>query len=106
MSAETKHSESDRMVKELEKTLTMEHVEALQTLPGASHLLKGGVSAEAVEAENNEHQMGVWEAFKTFPKASFWALVMCFTIVSSRRSQPVAPRADVSVLRSWSRTRA
>lgn len=37
---------------------------------------------DAVEGENREHQMGVWEAFKTHPKACMWAFIMCFTIVS------------------------
>ena len=38
--------------------------------------------ADAVEAENAEHNMGVLEAVKAYPMASFWAFVMSFTIVS------------------------
>lgn len=38
--------------------------------------------ADAVEAENAEHNMGVWEAVKEYPMASFWAFIMSFTIVS------------------------
>lgn len=39
--------------------------------------------ADAVEAENMEHNMGVWEAVKAYPMASFWAFVMSSTIVCS-----------------------
>lgn len=79
----------------MEKPPTVEHVEAQQTLQDAGHL-KSGARVEAVEAENNEHQMGFWEALKTFPKASFWALVMCFTIVESRRSTAGASRRTLT----------
>ncbi|KAL3497166.1 hypothetical protein BJX62DRAFT_221621 [Aspergillus germanicus] len=36
---------------------------------------------DAVDEENREHQMGVWEAAKRYPWACFWAFIMCFTIV-------------------------
>ena len=38
--------------------------------------------ADAVEAENAEHNMGVLDAVRAYPMASFWAFVMSFTIVS------------------------
>lgn len=38
--------------------------------------------ADAVEAENAEHNMGVLEAVRAYPMASFWAFVMSATIVS------------------------
>jgi MFS transporter, SP family, general alpha glucoside:H+ symporter len=38
--------------------------------------------ADAIEAENAEHKMGVLEAVREYPMASFWAFVMSFTIVS------------------------
>jgi len=38
--------------------------------------------ADAVEAENMEHNMGVLEAVRAYPMASFWAFVMSCTIVS------------------------
>lgn len=38
--------------------------------------------AGAIEAETNEHKMGVWEAVKAYPAASWWAFVMSCTIVS------------------------
>ncbi|KAI8632201.1 alpha-glucosides permease MPH2/3 [Xylariaceae sp. FL1651] len=37
--------------------------------------------ADAVEAENAEHNMGVLEAVRAYPMATFWAFVMSFTIV-------------------------
>jgi len=37
--------------------------------------------ADAVEAENAEHNMGVLEAVRAYPMASFWAFVMSFTII-------------------------
>jgi hypothetical protein len=39
--------------------------------------------ADAIEAENAEHNMTVLEAVKLYPMASFWAFVMSSTIVSS-----------------------
>ena len=41
--------------------------------------------AEAIMAENVEHNMTVLEAVKAYPMASFWAFVMSCTIV---RYQP------------------
>lgn len=38
--------------------------------------------ADAIEAENAEHNMGVLQAVRAYPMASFWAFVMSFTIVS------------------------
>lgn len=38
--------------------------------------------ADAIEAENAEHNMGVLEAVRAYPMASFWAFVFSFTIVS------------------------
>jgi SP family general alpha glucoside:H+ symporter-like MFS transporter len=37
---------------------------------------------DALDGENREHQMGVWDAVKKHPWACFWAFTMCFTIVS------------------------
>lgn len=39
--------------------------------------------ADAIEAENAEHNMTVLEAVKEYPMATFWAFVMSSTIVSS-----------------------
>lgn len=41
----------------------------------------GDILSNAYEAENREHEMGLWEAFRTYPWACFWAFLMCFTIV-------------------------
>lgn len=40
----------------------------------------------AFQAENREHQEGVWTAVKSHPMACFWAFIFCFTIVSLRHS--------------------
>lgn len=37
----------------------------------------------AIDAERVEHDMGVIQAVKAYPAASFWAFVMSCTIVSS-----------------------
>ena len=43
---------------------------------------KGGLDrAGAIDAENLEHNMTVWQAVKAYPAASFWAFVMSCTIV-------------------------
>ena len=39
--------------------------------------------AGAIEAENTEHRMGVLEAVRAYPAASWWAFLMSCTIVSS-----------------------
>lgn len=38
--------------------------------------------ADAIEAENAELNMGVLEAVRLYPMATFWAFVMSTTIVS------------------------
>jgi hypothetical protein len=64
--------------------------------------------ADAVEAENAEHNMGVLEAVREYPMASFWAFVMSFTIVSchlplsplsSDEESHLTPSSDYGVLR-------
>ncbi|KAL7920138.1 general substrate transporter [Trichoderma austrokoningii] len=37
--------------------------------------------SDAIDGENQEHEMGVWEAVKSHPWACLWAFIMCFTIV-------------------------
>ncbi|KAH8682090.1 general substrate transporter [Xylariales sp. PMI_506] len=37
--------------------------------------------ADAIEAENAEHNMTVLEAVRAYPMASFWAFIMSFTII-------------------------
>lgn len=58
--------------------------------------------AGAIDAENTEHRMGVWEAVKAYPAASWWAFVMSATIVSS------CPHflcfILLTVIRSWNHT--
>ncbi|KAF5987165.1 major facilitator superfamily transporter [Fusarium coicis] len=36
---------------------------------------------DAFDAEQREHEQGVWAAAKAHPWACFWAFIMCFTIV-------------------------
>lgn len=43
---------------------------------------KANFRADAIEAENAEHNMGVLEAARAYPMASLWAFVMSCTIVS------------------------
>lgn len=45
--------------------------------------------ADAIEAENVEHNMTVTQAVKAYPMACFWAFVMSFCIVS--RPSPKTP---------------
>lgn len=47
--------------------------------------------AEAIEAENVEHQMTVLQAVRAYPMASFWAFVFSCTIV--RVTKDFAPQA-------------
>jgi hypothetical protein len=59
--------------------------------------------ADAMEAEEAEHKMGVIEAVKAYPMASFWAFVMSFTIVSPVLLLPkisqLIPCLDYGILR-------
>lgn len=45
--------------------------------------------ADAILAENAEHNMTVMQAIKAYPMASFWAFVMSCTIVSSHFQIPI-----------------
>jgi MFS transporter, SP family, general alpha glucoside:H+ symporter len=38
--------------------------------------------ADAIEAENAEHNMTVLQAVRAYPMATFWAFIMSFMIVS------------------------
>jgi SP family general alpha glucoside:H+ symporter-like MFS transporter len=44
-------------------------------------LVNPDLMGDAVDGENREHEMGVWEAVKSHPWACLWAFIMCFTIV-------------------------
>lgn len=54
----------------------------------------------AIDAENIEHEMSVMQAVKAYPAASWWALVMSSTIVSSTPNTRDCSSDDV--IRSWS----
>ena len=65
--------------------------------------------ADAIEAENAEHNMTVLQAVRAYPMASFWAVVMSSTIVSclspfplnlsSDEESQLTPSSDYGVLR-------
>ena len=40
-----------------------------------------GLLADAFQGENQEHDMTLWQAAKTYPWGCFWAFIMAFTIV-------------------------
>ncbi|KAH8777215.1 major facilitator superfamily domain-containing protein [Hyaloscypha finlandica] len=44
-------------------------------------LVNPDLMGDAVDGENREHEMGVWEAVKSHPCACLWAFIMCFTMV-------------------------
>lgn len=46
-------------------------------------LVDNDLMNDAYHGEDAEHQMGVWQAVKTYPWGCFWAFLMCFTIVSA-----------------------
>lgn len=53
-------------------------------------LVNADLMKDAFDAENREHEMGVWEAVKTHPMACFWAFIFCFTIVSPGISRGIS----------------
>ena len=68
---------------------TAPEVEAVGTFSQGEHAYNldekakfSDYKADAIEAENSEHNMTVLEAVRAYPMASFWAFVMSFTIVS------------------------
>ncbi|KAL8952922.1 MAG: hypothetical protein Q9222_001181 [Ikaeria aurantiellina] len=65
--------------KEVEAGGGFSHVEAAPNLDEKAYV--ADYKAGAVEAENAEHRMGVLEAVRAYPMASFWAFVMSFTII-------------------------
>lgn len=54
--------------------------------------------ADAIEAENAEHNMTVLQAVKEYPMATFWAFVMSFTIVRHVPAPPLTYRTQLTVL--------
>lgn len=55
--------------------------------------------ADAIEAENAEHNMGVIEAVKAYPMATFWAFVMSCTIVGCLSSFAIRSLEEETQLR-------
>jgi SP family general alpha glucoside:H+ symporter-like MFS transporter len=65
---------------EVEATGGISHVENVYDLDEKAKI--ADYKADAIEAENAEHKMGVLEAVREYPMASFWAFIMSMTIVS------------------------
>jgi len=60
------------------------HIEMSQVEDSAALDEKAKISQfklAAIEAENAEHNMGVWEATKQYPMAAMWAFIMSCTII-------------------------
>ena len=85
-----------------EKQSPASEIEAHRSEPVHDDLEKTDYNrAGAIDAEQLEHRMGVWEAVKAYPAASWWAFVMSSTIVSSLyRVQDIC----LTFSRSWSPT--
>ncbi|KAI9752148.1 MAG: hypothetical protein M4579_005748 [Chaenotheca gracillima] len=64
---------------EVEAEKAYSHVEHAPNLDETAKV--ADYKADAIEAENVEHNMGVLEAVRAYPMASFWAFIMSFTII-------------------------
>ena len=60
--------------------------------------------ADAMEAENIEHNMTVLQAVRAYPMASFWAFVISCTIVGCLSLFPRHEKYTTDLLRSWNPT--
>lgn len=98
MAIDSKDSAPDMV--EPERALSQ--VEHVYDLDGEAKV--SDYKADAVEAENAEHNMGVLQAVRAYPMASFWAFVMSCTIVSSLPLLSRLGNTANKVLRSWSLT--
>jgi SP family general alpha glucoside:H+ symporter-like MFS transporter len=78
--SETVESKSNGPTQEVEAEKGVNHAEHAHDLDKNAKI--ADYKADAVEAENMEHNMGVLEAVRAYPMAAFWAFVMSFTIVS------------------------
>ena len=92
---------------QVEAPLAFSHGEHAYNLDEKAHV--ADYKADAIEAENAEHNMGVLEAVRAYPMASFWAFVMSFTIVSCLPPFPLNLSSDEeiaanTILRLWSPT--
>jgi SP family general alpha glucoside:H+ symporter-like MFS transporter len=67
------------------ETIHVDNVDHVMQEKNVGHpqvLSEKDIMENAFEAENREHDMGLWEAVKDHPVACFWAFIFCFTIVS------------------------
>ena len=77
----------------------VDHVTQEKDIGHPEVLSEKDIMENAFEAENREHQMGLWEAVKDHPVACFWAFIFCFTIVSVEHSSIFATM--LTLTRSW-----
>jgi SP family general alpha glucoside:H+ symporter-like MFS transporter len=87
VSMDDKSPGGDAEVKAEEAYSQVDHV---HNLDEKAHV--ADYKADAIEAENAEHNMGVLEAVRAYPAASFWAFIMSFTIVSCLSPPPASDR--------------
>lgn len=68
------------------KTAHISHSDKIETA-GVEHVgdlkTEANFRADAMEAENAESAMTVWEAAKAYPMACWWAFIMSSTIIVS-----------------------
>lgn len=60
----------------MEKGPTSEHHEPIQS---------DVLAAEAGQAAAAEHQMSLWQAIKTYPKAIGWSVLLSSTLIMGKR---------------------
>ena len=60
----------------MEKGPTSEHYEPIQS---------DVLAAEASQAAAAEHQMSLWQAIKTYPKAIGWSVLLSSTLIMGKR---------------------
>ena len=87
-----------------EKPITVSEIEAQHTKYDPVHDVVEKVDynrAGAIDAETIEHTMGVLEAVRAYPAASWWAFVMSATIVSSGLQFPGHFSNDQQIMESY-----
>jgi len=92
-------AENEKRVDTIGEGITQHHSNRDLEMDNEKNL--GYDRAGAIEAENAEHNMGVWEAVKAYPMASTWAFIMSCTIVSSTSIS--RGEQQLTMIRSWKR---
>lgn len=65
-----------------EEKRTTSYDEDLKTTDTPPVLSSDDILSDAIDGENREHGMTILQGVRRYPKACFWAFLMCFTIVS------------------------